>query len=206
MLNKYPQTINFILISISLHLMMLLAAGICFDFFSKPIILGSFIKEEIINSYLETDETHPQQTIKQLTTIIKQNVKKASITLKPIVKPILNRQIQQAYIKSKPTLVSNISRGENSTELLSLLHSAIQAQQHYPMIAQQMEREGRVTIKFRLFTNGNIDNIHIINSSGTESLDEAALLAVNAAVPFKNIDKYLQTSHEYTVDVVFQMA
>jgi TonB family protein len=96
--------------------------------------------------------------------------------------------------------------GVQTEELLAILHAAIQQQQHYPPSAMQMERQGKTTVKFTLLPNGNIQNLQIIKSSGTDSLDKAALAAVQEAVPFKKIDKYLQTSHEFSVDVVFELA
>jgi protein TonB len=97
------------------------------------------------------------------------------------------------------------NRGQPVHELLALLHAAIQKQQRYPLSAQQMAREGRVTVVFILLPSGQIQQVRIMQSSGTASLDEAALMAVRDAAPFQQVDKYLQTAKEYSVDVVFTL-
>lgn len=89
--------------------------------------------------------------------------------------------------------------------LTALLHAAIQREQQYPASAQEQEREGRVTLAFTLFPNGNISNLHIQKTSGTTSLDHAALAAVNAALPFQQVDRYLKSAENYQVDVVFAL-
>lgn len=95
------------------------------------------------------------------------------------------------------------------SELIALLHAAIQEKQRYPAAAMQMGREGRVTLAFILHKNGAISNLRIAKVSGTASLDQAAVDAVNAAVPFKAAEKYLKKSsdaaQEYQIDVVFEL-
>jgi TonB family protein len=97
-------------------------------------------------------------------------------------------------------------KGEKSAGLLALLHNAIQSQQHYPESALEMEREGRVTLSFILLTNGQIKQLAIAHTSGTASLDQAALAAIQAAAPFSGIDKYIHQDGEYSIDVVFQLS
>jgi len=98
------------------------------------------------------------------------------------------------------------SQGEKISGLLALLHNAIQKQQHYPESALEMEREGKVTAKFTLLTDGEVTHLAISHSSGTESLDMAALAAIRAAAPFTGVDQYIKQTGEYSIDVVFQIA
>lgn len=95
--------------------------------------------------------------------------------------------------------------GDERSTLLALLHAAIQAKQRYPASALAMEREGRVTLLFVLYKNGAISDLRIAQSSGTESLDQAAIQAVNDAAPFKQIDQHVNKSEEYSIDVVFEL-
>jgi TonB family protein len=90
-------------------------------------------------------------------------------------------------------------------ELVAMLHAAIEQTQRYPASAEEMEREGRTTLAFTLFSNGSIQNLKILSSSGTQSLDYAALAAVNEAVPFQQVGRYLQGAQDYQVDVVFKL-
>jgi TonB family protein len=120
----------------------------------------------------------------------------------------LNSQISPTVTQqtSQPHQSRAANKGEKESGLLALLHNAIQNHQHYPESALQMEREGRVTVKFILLTDGKIRQPTIVQSSGTSSLDLAALSAIEAATPFIGIDKYIQQDGEYSIDVVFQMS
>jgi TonB family protein len=69
-----------------------------------------------------------------------------------------------------------------------------------------MEREGTVAVTFTLNTDGTINNLIVARSSGTNSLDEAALAAVMDAVPFAQVGRYIQSPQTYTLDIVFQLA
>jgi TonB family protein len=91
------------------------------------------------------------------------------------------------------------------SELIAMLHAAIQKQQHYPASALQMGREGSAIVGFTLFPNGIIDHLEIVKSSGTATLDEAAIAAVHDALPFKGIDKYLSMPQKYQLTVAFEL-
>lgn len=97
-------------------------------------------------------------------------------------------------------------QGAPMPELVALLHAAIQRQQRYPASAQEMERQGRATLSFTLFPDGNIANLKLAQSSGTLALDNAALAAVTHAAPFAQVDRYLHAARQYDIDVVFQLS
>jgi protein TonB len=107
--------------------------------------------------------------------------------------------------RSAPHTPPTTSKGEPAPALAALLHSAIARQQQYPASAQEQQREGRVTLAFTLFPDGSISNLHIAHSSGTTSLDHAALASVDAAIPFQHVNRYLKTAENYQVDVVFEL-
>lgn len=96
-------------------------------------------------------------------------------------------------------------KGAPMPELVALLHAAIQREQRYPASAQEMEREGRATLSFTLFPDGNITNLKLARSSGTNALDNAALAAVTHAAPFAQVDRYVHAAQQYDIDVVFQL-
>lgn len=106
-------------------------------------------------------------------------------------------------LSSNETLASTDRKVNNASELLQLLHAAIQTQQHYPHDALVLGRKGTVSIAFDLFPDGHLENLKIINSSGTISIDNAALTAVKAAAPFKAVNNYLHEAHLFTIQVVF---
>lgn len=92
---------------------------------------------------------------------------------------------------------------QTTDQLLVLLHSAIQAQQHYPHSALIQKQTGTVTLSFILFPDGRITSIKITQSSGFESLDEAAINAVENAAPIKEVSRYLINAKNFSIDLHF---
>jgi len=185
------STKHTLLLSATMHLFALLAFGVYLNFSADKPLIG-IEKNPVIHSYISNIEISQRNASH---TILESN--KDSITQKKLIATINKHKQFNKYSVS--------SKGQPVTELLAILHSAIQKQQHYPEIAQQLERQGRVTIAFTLFTDGTISHVEIVKKSGTESLDQAALDAVNRAAPFNNIEKYLTQAQEYNIDVVFEL-
>lgn len=98
-----------------------------------------------------------------------------------------------------------IAKGQSQDALLVLLHNAILAQQHYPASALSMKRHGTVQIGFVLQPDGTAHAIELLQSSGTSSLDQAALQAIKQASPFVGVGAYLAQNKHFSLDVVFTL-
>lgn len=183
-----------------LHSVLLAAAGL---FYVNQTRMGDH-DETIIQSYtyVEKNLANKASVEKQ----IAQNEKLAAQGLQKIAKKESNSK--QAVHKSKQQLAAQTARvqGENTETLVGLLHKAIAEHQHYPLAAEEMGRSGRVTVKFALSAQGEVSELHIAQSSGTTSLDEAALDAVRDAAPFTMAKSYLSRTQEFSVDVLFEIA
>lgn len=65
----------------------------------------------------------------------------------------------------------------------------------YPKNAQRLKMQGEVRIAFRLKSDGNVDNVEVIQSSGFEILDEdAKMLIKNTASQFPKPTKNINLS------------
>ncbi len=93
---------------------------------------------------------------------------------------------------------------EAEKTILSILHAAIATKQNYPDSALELKQSGTVQIRFLLYPDGHLEHITVIQSSGIISLDEAALNAVRAISPVKEVGKYLQKEDYFSVNVVFE--
>lgn len=123
------------------------------------------------------------------------------------VKPALHKPSSIKLTKPVPAARAQL-KGEKQqppSALIALLHEAIQRAQEYPASAAAAEQEGRATVEFTLNKSGELQQLKLLHSSGIESLDQAALAAVNHAAPFYNAQKYLQESGQYQIDVVFAL-
>ncbi len=102
-----------------------------------------------------------------------------------------------------------VSRSTNSAmnhnSIIELLHSKISEHKQYPYMARRQRREGVARVEFVLRPDGSIDDAHLVNSSRTRSLDNAAIRAVKSIEPFIIAKDYLQQPEAFQVDVVFNM-
>jgi TonB family protein len=157
----------------------------------------------VVNAFTQLGESAFINTPINKKTPITQSAKEKMIEKKALTishNTSINK-IQPAHT----SLSGSQSHGDQSNELLALLHAAIEAQQQYPDSALQLGREGLVTVQFLLNQNGQASDIKIAKTSGTMSLDEAAIIAVKNASPFVNIEKYLKSPEIYQIDVVFTL-
>lgn len=209
LMNAHDRKYYPLLISVMLHAMALLC---CVSLTAhKKTTLGQN-NASTINSYIYQDHASTVLTATKnqpkisaaLSGVTRQvsarGLQKAHVTTKKIMNIAAEHPVAQQMMKRSPA-----SQGQLASELVTLLHAAIQEKQHYPLSAQQMEREGRVTVKFTLFVDGTITHLRIAHSSGTTSLDEAAVAAVNEAAPFGHVEKFLEGPQEYVIDVVFAL-
>lgn len=175
--------------SLLVHLL-LFAALISWHVRSAAPINTGDAEKTVLASYLVQAAprvNQPEQTTLQPHAIALQN--KKQLVFKPSAKASSE---QHAAIA-----------GTQMSELTSLLHTAIQNAQQYPASAQEMGRQGRSTVSFLLHPDGTISDLKLLHSSGTNSIDNAALAAVHDAAPFQQVNRYLQTTKPYQIDVVF---
>jgi len=187
-------------ISILSHAVLLLAMILTLKLSNETTLIGD---EKILDSYIYKNEKHYQVNVNTVKhQAIPKSKNTSAISLKKTEKVEMKKQVTSIQ---KSTAASS-SNGTRANELLTALHTAIQAHQHYPESAMNMERQGRVTTVFMLLPDGTIRNLRLLKSSGTASLDNAALAAVHDAVPFQSVNKYISAEKEFSIDVVFELA
>jgi len=68
----------------------------------------------------------------------------------------------------------------------------IESRWEYPDLAKQYGLQGRVVVEFTIRQNGHIELLSLVRSSGSKLLDEEAVRAIKAAVPFKPFPRSIQ--------------
>jgi TonB family protein len=68
----------------------------------------------------------------------------------------------------------------------------IEARWEYPDLAKHYGLQGRVVVEFTILQNGHIELLALVRSSGSKLLDEEAVRAIKAAVPFKPFPRSIQ--------------
>jgi protein TonB len=68
----------------------------------------------------------------------------------------------------------------------------IEKAKRYPRVAQKMGTEGQATVRFRIKTDGKVEGVELLESSGSEILDQASLETVQRAAPFPYKEGWLK--------------
>ncbi|MDM7321917.1 MAG: energy transducer TonB [Gammaproteobacteria bacterium] len=97
---------------------------------------------------------------------------------KPVVAP------PTEVVSSPPVPVQPTPNADLENAYRARIRAAVDAHKHYPPLARRMGQEGQVKLAFTVDAEGRLLDVTIITSSGSASLDEAALQAVRDAAPF----------------------
>jgi protein TonB len=68
----------------------------------------------------------------------------------------------------------------------------IEKAKRYPRTARKMGTEGQATVRFRIKTDGKVEGVELMDSSGSEILDQASLETVQRAAPLPYKDGWLK--------------
>lgn len=68
----------------------------------------------------------------------------------------------------------------------------IESRWEYPEIALRYGLQGRLSLQFTIGANGQLEQVRMIRSSGSQVLDEEAVRAVRAAAPFPPIPSWIK--------------
>jgi TonB family protein len=68
----------------------------------------------------------------------------------------------------------------------------IEKAKRYPRTARKMGTEGQATVRFRIKTDGKVEGVELLESSGSDILDQASLETVQRAAPLPYKDGWLK--------------
>jgi len=70
---------------------------------------------------------------------------------------------------------------------LAALRARIERKKYYPRVSQRRAEEGKVIVSFVIRKNGEFTDLAVVESSGIDRLDDAALETLRRITPFKPI-------------------
>lgn len=89
---------------------------------------------------------------------------------------------------------------------LESVRKKIESNKKYPASARDAGIEGRSRVRMTILKNGRLEKVEIMESSGHEILDVAALQSVRDAAPFPSIPKEAgREKIELSIDLVFKI-
>jgi len=83
------------------------------------------------------------------------------------------------------------SPGDGGSVIAEIMRR-IEKAKRYPRMARRMGTEGQATVRFRIKTDGKVEGVELLESSGSEILDQASLETVQRAAPFPYKEGWLK--------------
>lgn len=74
---------------------------------------------------------------------------------------------------------------------LKVIRDKIERAKVYPRMARHQGLEGKTTLRFKINSQGQVEKVEIVESSGSSLLDSAAISAVRQAAPFPYVPGWL---------------
>ncbi|OOF41894.1 energy transducer TonB [Rodentibacter rarus] len=164
------------------------------------------LKEEVVSDPTKKPEPEKKKILEKKPEKPKDNPKPRKEKPRKEVKPtektqalpknlsVGERNINSAFsvnskaisINAVNTQANMVGSGTNSNEIAAYkaaLYREIERRKRYPTRAKMMRKQGVVHISFNIGNDGVLSGESVIKSSGDESLDNAALKAVQSAKP-----------------------
>ena len=86
-----------------------------------------------------------------------------------------------------------------SPEQWALISAAIERSKSYPRLARERGIEGKVKLRFKVAPSGVVNIVEIVESSGSEVLDEASIRAVSRAAPMPYVTGWVEVPIVYVL-------
>jgi len=115
-----------------------------------------------------------------------------------------NRAIDNSKVISDEQPVHLIGDKPSNDPLIKLLGKAISARLVYPRSAADFNIKGTAYVGFTLHPNGELTGIKIMQSSGADVLDGAALRGIRAISPLGGANQYVPKDRFLVVGIIFR--
>ncbi|BCD60729.1 MULTISPECIES: energy transducer TonB [unclassified Nitratiruptor] len=146
----------------------------------KPVKKRKVQKRASLIKKCSTKKKQPTASVVKKKLLPSKIVKQESFKKKEI-KICKNDTVLQADKIKKEKLVKPSYNQRYIDQYLSKIRQIILEYRYYPRIARRTRKEGLVKVSLKLFPDGSVKEMHIIQSSGHSILDRAALQTVQKA-------------------------
>lgn len=176
----------FLFISIIIHLCFILLVS---KFSLKPTVdqtLSIEITHLPQNNKPKAEKSPPPPPQKKATQSVKKATKQrksklAYVGSMNLVEP--HKDLKSQFRKREDTILLN-TKNPKYLPYSSRIKRKIESVWEYPSEARKKEIEGRLTLMFSILTSGSLDQLQLMQSSGFQVLDDAAIDAVRSAAPY----------------------
>ena len=130
------------------------------------------------------EEAPPRETIPERTIIAERPL--------PSLKDLLPSATSLSAIEHGSAPVSLNTSDPVFVSYFTKIKQSIEQQWEYPELALRYGLQGRLSLVFTIGSAGQLDQLRITRSSGSELLDQEALRAIKAAAPFPPIPTWIK--------------
>lgn len=133
-------------------------------------------------------ETFPESSASGLAYIIKTS-EESKTSLKPV------NQNPNSYIPLDKGAQSNVYQTVYSTyssDYLRIIREIIEKTKVYPALARKKGIEGKVFLRFKINPNGEVEEVKIIKSSGSEILDKTSIETLKRSAPLPYVAGWIE--------------
>jgi TonB family protein len=213
-------------ISVSTAFSLLLHASLAIAILQTQDVMqatGNGLEIELVSSITFSTQTETEQAASKATALAQQNkpaeqLQRSNINApsgsvdgkeKSVMQELASVAASDSDSLDNDSGKKTVSRSTNaamhSNSIIELLHTKISEHKQYPYMARRQRREGIARVEFVLHPDGSINDAHLVHSSRTRSLDNAAIEAVKSIEPFTLAKDYIDQPEAYQVDVVFNV-
>jgi protein TonB len=86
------------------------------------------------------------------------------------------------------------TKDPNYVTYFNKIKQSIESQWEYPQVALRYGLQGKLALEFTISGNGQLEQVRLLRSSGSQVLDEEALRAIKASAPFPPIPPWVKPS------------
>jgi protein TonB len=126
----------------------------------------------------------PRETIPEQSVIAERQL--------PTLKELLPAATWSSSSERKDAPVSLNTRDPVFVTYFTKVKQLIESHWEYPELALRYGLQGRLSLEFTIGGNGQLDQLRLIRSSGSQLLDEEAMRAIKAAAPFPPIPSWIK--------------
>jgi protein TonB len=142
------------------------------------------LRESLARVETKREEPAPPQPISENTVVVERPL--------PTLKELLPPATWTAGNERAGGPVSLNTKDPIYVSYFTKIKQTIEQQWEYPEVALRYGLQGRLSLEFTISGNGQLENLRMIRSSGSQVLDQEALRAIMAASPFPPIPAWIK--------------
>jgi protein TonB len=152
-----------------------------------PLRMEKAAQPPVIEAQSEVDQASAMRSSEQAEASIFKDVPDKPITKNDLLP---RRRDLIAHHRAIPLNTSDV-RYRSYTQMVK---QWIESRWEYPDLAKHYGLQGRVVVEFTILQNGHVEFLALVRSSGSKLLDEEAVRAIKAAMPFKPFPRSISES------------